>query len=255
LGIDTTGIDYVIALAGNPNTGKSTLFNRLTGLRQHVGNWPGKTVARMEGGFRYSDKRFKIVDLPGAYSLLSRSADEQITRDFLLFAQPDVTVVILDATSLERNLNLALQTLEITERIVVAVNLMDEAKRLSIKVDTRQLARELGVPVVGISARSGEGVQELLQTIFEVASGEVVPTPVRTARMSSAVECGVTELARQLEELYPGLPNVRWLALRLLEGDETIEAAVRDGSIGDLPRVMKEPVRSMKTLAPLEARS
>ena len=121
--------DRVVALAGNPNTGKSTLFNALTGLKQHTGNWPGKTVTRAEGGFEFDKVRYKLVDLPGTYSLLSASHDEEIARDFLLFGRPDVTMVVVDATSLERNLNLVLQVLEITDRVVVAVNLMDEAKR------------------------------------------------------------------------------------------------------------------------------
>ena len=137
LGINTEGYDYVVALAGNPNTGKSTIFNALTGLRQHVGNWPGKTVSRAEGGFIYGGSKYKLVDLPGTYSLLSTSADEEIARDFILFGQPTVTVVVLDATRLERNLNLALQILEITDRVVVALNLMDEAERHGISVDAR----------------------------------------------------------------------------------------------------------------------
>ncbi len=130
-----TGI--TVALAGQPNVGKSTVFNMLTGLNQHVGNWPGKTVTRMEGGFIYNDRRYKIVDLPGTYSLLSTSVDEEVARDFILFGQPSVTVVVTDATRLERNLNLALQILEITDRVVVALNLIDEAGRHGLKIDER----------------------------------------------------------------------------------------------------------------------
>jgi ferrous iron transport protein B len=119
LGVAVEERDYVVALAGNPNTGKSTVFNALTGLRQHTGNWPGKTVARAEGGFQYGGARFKLVDLPGTYSLLSNSPDEEVARDFILFGQPDVTVIVVDATRLERNLNLTLQVLEITSRVLV----------------------------------------------------------------------------------------------------------------------------------------
>ena len=129
LGISMDNWDYIVALSGNPNTGKSTVFNALTGLRQHTGNWPGKTVTRAEGGYIFADKRYKLVDLPGTYSLLSTSTDEEVARDFILFGQPTVTVVVTDATRLERNLNLALQVMEITDRVVIALNLMDEAKR------------------------------------------------------------------------------------------------------------------------------
>jgi len=165
LGIDMRSFDFVVALAGNPNTGKSTVFNYLTGLKQHTGNWPGKTVTRAEGGFEYSEKKFKLVDLPGTYSLLSTSTDEEVARDFILFGQPDVTIIVVDATRVERNLNLVLQILEITDRAVVCLNLMDEAKRNGIQVDDRTLAKELGIPVVQTSARLGEGMNELLNMI------------------------------------------------------------------------------------------
>ena len=142
LGVNMEDSDYVIALAGNPNTGKSTVFNALTGLRQHTGNWPGKTVTRAEGGFEYAEKRYKLVDLPGTYSLLATSLDEQVARNFILFGQPDVTVIVVDATRLERNLNLALQVMEITDRVVVCLNLIDEAERHRLNVDERRLARD-----------------------------------------------------------------------------------------------------------------
>src|SRR3989339_2138794 len=148
LGINMSNFNFVIALAGNPNTGKSTVFNYLTGLKQHTGNWPGKTVTRAEGGFEYNEKKFKLVDLPGTYSLLSTSTDEEVARDFILFGQPDVTIVVADATRLERNLNLVLQILEITEKAVVCLNLIDEGKRHGIVVDERALMRALGVPVI-----------------------------------------------------------------------------------------------------------
>ena len=234
LGINMSDWDYIVALAGNPNTGKSTVFNALTGLRQHTGNWPGKTVVRAEGGFLYGDKRYKLVDLPGTYSLLSTSADEEVARDFILFGQPSVTIVVVDATRLERNLNLALQVLEITDRVVVALNLMDEAKRHGLRVDERRLARDLGVPVVPMAARQGEGVQDLLKAVAEVASGAAVTRPHRVRQRDPQVEQAINQIAGQVERAFPGLPNARWVALRLLDGDESIEQAVREGTLGQL---------------------
>ena len=137
LGVNIENTDFVVALAGNPNTGKSTVFNSLTGLRQHTGNWPGKTVTRAEGAFEYNSQKFKLVDLPGTYSLLSTSQDEEIARNFILFGKPDVTVIVVDASRLERNLNLVLQILEITDKAVLCLNLMDEAERNNIEIDER----------------------------------------------------------------------------------------------------------------------
>lgn len=234
LGVNMDQWDYVIALAGNPNTGKSTVFNALTGLRQHTGNWPGKTVTRAEGGFSYGDHRYKIVDMPGTYSLLSTSLDEEVARDFILFGQPDVTVVVADATRLERNLNLVIQVLEITDRVVLCLNLMDEAKRHHVEIDDRQLARDLGVPVIPTSARSGTGLPELLSAISDVASGKIGGHPHRLENEPPALKAALNQLVEQISASYPGLPNVRWVAMRLLGGDETLAAAVRDGTLGDL---------------------
>ncbi len=236
LGINAENADYVVALAGNPNTGKSTVFNALTGLRQHVGNWSGKTVTRAEGGFDFNGKKYKIVDLPGTYSLLSTSVDEEVARDFLLFGQPTVTVVVVDATRLERNLNLTLQILEITTNVVVALNLMDEAKRHGITVDTRHLARRLGVPVVPMAARRLQGIHELLIAIEQVATGEIVPKPHRVQQRDPKLERALETMTQAVLRQYPNLPNARWVALRLLEGDASIEQAVRENRLGDLTR-------------------
>lgn len=234
LGVDMENWDYVIALAGNPNVGKSTVFNALTGLRQHTGNWPGKTVGRAEGGFEYAEKRFKIVDLPGTYSLLATSPDEEVARDFILFGQPDVTVVVIDATRMERNLNLVLQVLQITNRVVVCVNLIDEARRHGLEVDERRLARDLGVPVVLTAARQKEGLDLLIQTIHEVASGIIVGKPPAHETEPLQVRRAIDTLVSQIHELFPDLPNARWVALRLLDGDETIIQALRHGELGQL---------------------
>src|SRR3954471_6465915 len=234
LGLAPGRQDHVVALAGNPNTGKSTVFNALTGLRQHVGNWSGKTVARAEGGFTYGGARYRIVDLPGTYSLLSTSADEDVARDALLFGRPDVTVVVVDATRLERNLPLVLQIRQITGRVVVALNLVDEARRHGITVDTRHLTRELGVPVVATAARRGEGLPDLLAAIAQVATADEAPKPLALVHHDRELEEAVAELAQRVAERFPGLPNSRWVALRLLEGDPGIETAVRDGTLGEL---------------------
>jgi Fe2+ transport system protein B len=193
------GWDYTIALAGNPNTGKSTVFNALTGLRQHTGNWPGKTVTRAEGSFAYQGKRYKLIDLPGTYSLLSTSADEEVARDYILFGRPSAMIVVTDATRLERNLNLVLQILAITDRVVVAVNLIDEARRHGITVDTRGLTRDLGVPVVPMAARRGEGLPKLLHVVAEVASGAYQTRPRQVALRDHAAALR-RELGDQLHD-------------------------------------------------------
>lgn len=241
LGVNMQDWDYVVALAGSPNTGKSTVFNALTGLRQHTGNWPGKTVSRAEGGFSYGDKQYKLVDLPGTYSLLSTSLDEEVARNFILFGRPDVTVVVVDATRLETNLNLVLQVLEITDRAVICLNLMDEAKRHGLQVDERRLARDLGVPVVPTAARYGRGLDELLHTIAGVASGEIHCKPHRIRGRAKAMQPAVKRLVDALHETYPALPNARWVALRLLDGDQRIAQALRRGELADLASTAPEP--------------
>jgi ferrous iron transport protein B len=250
LGINMENWDYVVALAGNPNTGKSTIFNALTGLRQHTGNWPGKTVARAEGGFSYGHHRYKLVDLPGTYSLLSTSLDEEVARNFILFGQPDVTIVVVDATRLERNLNLVLQVLEITDRAVVALNLIDEARRHHLSIDERSLARDLGVPVVPTSARSRQGMPELLQAVSEVATGQVVCKPHRLKHEPPALKKAITQLVTQLEEAFPGLPNARWVALRLLDGDQRISEAIERGELGDLTQAASGQTTGNLSLPP-----
>jgi ferrous iron transport protein B len=220
-----------VALAGNPNTGKSTVFNALTGLRQHTGNWPGKTVTRAEGGFQYNEQKYKLVDLPGTYSLLSTSTDEEVARDFLLFGRPDVTVIVADANRLERNLNLVLQILEITDKAVLCLNLMDEAKRNNIVIDQRTLARDLGIPVVATSARYKEGIPELIQTISEVANGTIVCQPHRIKNVPPNIENAVKKLSKEIEKEFPGIANSRWIAFRLLEGDSRIIEALKTGEL------------------------
>lgn len=240
MGLKVDRFDRVVALAGNPNTGKSTLFNALTGLKQHTGNWPGKTVSRAEGGFQFNKIRYKLVDLPGTYSLLSASHDEEIARDFLLFGTPDCTIVVADATALERNLNLALQVLEITDRAVVAVNLMDEAKRKGIEVDVRSLARDLGVPSVPVVARTSEGLHALLSAVEGVTNGDITTRP-RRPQGTAEFNAAILELVPMIEATAPGVPNARWIAIRLLDGDGRVERALRSGELAALVARQQRP--------------
>lgn len=231
LGVDVDGSDFVVALAGNPNTGKSTVFNALTGLRQHTGNWAGKTVARAEGAFQFKEKRFKLIDLPGTYSLLSTSEDEEIARDFILFGRPDVTAIVVDASRLERNLNLVLQVLEITNKAVLCLNLMDEAGRHGIRIDERALAKDLGIPVAPTSARSQKGIAELIKVIYQVATNEIKCKPHRIKNFKPEAREAIDGLVAKINETYPGLPNSRWLAMRLLDGDQHVLDGLRNGSL------------------------
>lgn len=229
LGLKLGRWDYVVALAGNPNVGKSTVFNLLTGLRQHTGNWPGKTVTRAEGAFDIDGKRYKLVDLPGTYSLLGTTPDEEIAREFLLFGRPDVTLVVADATCLERNLALLLQILQITGRVVLCLNLIDEARTRGLEIDARGIARELGIPVVATAARRGEGLDELLIALRDVAGGAVAARPRTPEAMPRELREPVSRLARRLRGAYPHLDNPEWIALRLLEGDSRIATALEKG--------------------------
>ncbi len=232
LGLNPNKWDTLIALAGNPNVGKSTVFNALTGLRQHTGNWPGKTIVRAEGAFAHRNKRIKLVDLPGTYSLQAGSVDEEVAREFILFGRPDVTVVVVDATRLERNLNLALQILDITNRVAVYLNLTDEARRHGIGIDVKQLEQHLGVPVISGAARSNIGINELLEAAHDVATGSVQTTPYRIARQEQTVEQAVASLTLVVEKTFPGLPSSRWVSQRLLTADDAVIDAVRSGELG-----------------------
>lgn len=278
-----------IALAGNPNVGKSTLFNALTGLRQHTGNWAGKTVGSAFGTCENRETAYQIVDLPGTYSLLTRSAEEAAARDFLCFERPDAVIVVCDATCLTRNLNLALQIMELCPSVILCVNMMDEAKARGIRIDLEQLSARLGVPVVGICARQKRELKKLLRTVDAVLQDENVShaaevsrknpaeadgftnaasaadPSAETARAKSgaaaegglpdeagaalktapqaegragaaalpfrypaAIEAGAEILAPVLAERLAGRLPARWLALRVLEGDEALLTSIRD---------------------------
>lgn len=218
--------DRVVALGGNPNVGKSTVFNALTGLKQHTGNWPGKTVAGAQGRYRYGAQDYILVDIPGAYSLMANSTEEEIARDFLCFGGPDVAVVVADATCLERNLNLVLQVMELTENTVLCVNLMDEARKKKIRINLPLLSRELGIPVIGTSARSNEGLDRLMCAVDRVARGAASLHPMRLT-YGEDLEQAVALLQPALERALMGRVNSRWAALRLLEGDQSLLASLQ----------------------------
>ena len=253
MGINLEKHDRLVALAGNPNTGKSSVFNALTGLKQHVGNWPGKTVARAEGGYEFNGLRYKLVDLPGTYSLLSGSQDEEVSRNFILFGQPDCTVVVVDATALERNLNLVLQVLEFTDKVVVCVNLMDEARRKGMEVDVRSLARDLGVPAIPTVARTKEGLHDLVRTVAEVIGGEIRTSPLRPSYPPELKEA-VEELGTAIRASVPGIPNAEWIAYRLLDGDHRIRQALVSGELADLVKAQGQPLEARSRLISVEGR-
>lgn len=215
----------VIALAGNPNTGKSTVFNALTGLKQHTGNWPGKTVVNFQGSYNYKDQEFILVDLPGTYSLLASSTEEEVARDYICFGEADLIVVVLDATCIERNLNLLLQILEITPRVLVCLNLMDEAEKKSIKINIDELSKKLKVPIVPTAARSGAGIKDLKEAIYENISKEEWGETLKI-NYSESINDEIEKLSSLLKEKYKGI-NHRWTALRLLDGDESIKESIR----------------------------
>jgi len=220
-----TSDDKVIALAGNPNVGKSTVFNSLTGLNQHTGNWPGKTVTNAQGKYRHKDKNFVMVDIPGTYSLMANSVEEEVARDFVCFGSPDATVIVADATCLERNLNLVLQTLEITENVVVCVNLIDEAKRKKIHIDFDRLSSHLGVPVIGTNARSGKGLKELMDSVYDVASKKVINKPI-SIQYDDIIEQAVQFVEPLVKQLLQSKLNSRWVSLKLIDGDLTLLKAL-----------------------------
>lgn len=221
LNIKVEKCDYIVALAGNPNTGKSTVFNSLTGLKQHTGNWPGKTIVRAEGAFEYKGKKFKLIDLPGTYSLHTHSPDEEVARDFILNGKPDVTVIVCDATATTRNLNLVIQIRQITGKVVVALNLMDEARKSGIEIDIEELSQELGVEVIPMTARSKEGLPELLAAIRHCAESPQSSSLLPFEFDETAAEDLFIETKNKVSALAPNQENIDWLIIRLLQGDIT----------------------------------
>jgi len=221
--------DFTIAIAGNPNVGKSTVFNSLTGLHQHTGNWPGKTVSNASGIATFNNKNFLLVDIPGTYSIMSNSQEEEIARDYICFGNPDCTVVVLDATCLERNLNLVYQILEITNKVVVCVNLLDEAKKKGIEIDLDKLSFTLGVPVVGTIARKKKTLNKLMQSVYEVCT-ENCSDELFKIEYPESIENAITIVEKSAKKLLCSslFTNYRWISLKLLEGNSKIISSIEN---------------------------
>ena len=224
--------EFMIALAGNPNTGKSTVFNFLTGLRQHTGNWPGKTVCTARGDFSYKNNNYALIDLPGTYSLFPLSQKEIVTRDFICFGNPDAVIVVCDSTCIERNLNLLFQVMELTDKVILCLNLLDEAKKKGIEINKNKLEKILGIPVVLTAARSGFGMDQLQDTLNKVVNNEY-DFKNKPVYYDDEIENIINSIKDDLKEIIPSI-NPRWLGLRLIEGDESILTSLNEYTDRDI---------------------
>ena len=224
--------EFMIALAGNPNTGKSTVFNFLTGLRQHTGNWPGKTVCTARGDFSYKNNNYALIDLPGTYSLFPLSQEEIVTRDFICFGNPDAVIVVCDSTCIERNLNLLFQVMELTDNVILCLNLLDEAKKKGIEINKNKLEKILGIPVVLTAARSGFGMDQLQDTLNKVVNNEY-DFKNKPVYYDDEIENIINSIKDDLKEIIPSI-NPRWLGLRLIEGDESILTSLNEYTDRDI---------------------
>ena len=268
---------YTVALAGNPNVGKSTIFNSLTGMHQHTGNWTGKTVANATGEAIINDKEFTFVDIPGTYSIMSNSEEEEIARDYICFGKPDATVIVVDSTCLERNLNLVYKIMEITDNIIVCVNLLDEAKKKKIKIDLKKLEDLLGVPVVGTVARDKQTLENLKNTIYKVCEGEIKPH-TKTVIYEQEIEENLEKIVEKLDtdllvNEYSEIRNIatdieveenkiskklyRWIAIKLIDGEEKILKSIQENLEIDLEeqRIQQSVIEAKENLETREITS
>lgn len=238
-----------IALAGNPNVGKSTVFNALTGLHQHTGNWPGKTVTRADGSFIHGGRSYRVTDLPGTYSLMSRSEEEAVARDFILFDGADCTIAVCDAACLERGLNLVLQIAQLTENIVVCVNLMDEAKRKGIRIDFKALEARLGVPVIPTCARGKKGLAQLIRAVEGLPDYRSKHRCLKV-RFPKLIEDAAAKLIPAVARETGGAIDARFVSLKLLEGDpDLLESLSRHLGVNLAERLGDEIADARRFLA------
>lgn len=219
--------NYTIALVGNPNVGKSTIFNALTGMHQHTGNWPGKTVENASGICNYKNKNYRLIDLPGTYSLMSHSEEEEIARNYICFGKSDTLLIVVDATCLERNLNLVYQSLEITPNIILCVNLLDEAKRKGININLDLLSQRLGIPVVGTIAKSKKTLKSLMSQVENICTKKIHPSPIKLnygVAIEESIEILEPLIHKQLTNAHSYL--ARWISIKLIEGDTKILSSI-----------------------------
>jgi len=232
-----------VALAGNPNVGKSVIFNNLTGSHQHVGNWPGKTVEKAEGTFTYRGEEVYVIDLPGTYSLAAYSPEELIARDYIIYEKPDVVVNVVDASNIERNLYLTIQLLELGANVVIALNKIDLAEKKGIKIEVEKLSKKLGVPVIPMVAPTAQGLEKLCEAIIEHSKKKTYPG----IRYSEKMEKYIEKIENIIKKDLPSEINSRWAAIKLIEDDEEIKKIVENVTLSRVKEIKKDMEREFES--------